>query len=107
MNQNRKRNEEMPNRSSSMEPAEGSRDTVMNSGSDLGTSSDRAMFDERMREGDRSSRNRGSDERGSESNSERNRSDNGRAGGVTNRALDQERAQQDRLPERGRSESER
>jgi hypothetical protein len=69
MDQNRNRNEEMPNRKSNMEPAEGSRDTTMN-------------------------RDRGG-------------SDRERAGGITNRPLDREQEQQHRLPERGRSQSER
>ena len=80
MDQNRKRDEDMPNRSSNMEKAEGSREDVTNSGEDLGTSSDRAMFDDRNSSG---------------------------GGGITNRGRDREQAEQDQLPPRGRSQSER
>jgi hypothetical protein len=79
MDQNRKRSEDMPNRASNMEPAEGSRDTATNGGKDLGTSSDRAMFDDRA---------------------------GGEAGGITNRPLEREQEEQNRLPERGHSQSE-
>jgi hypothetical protein len=48
MDQNRKRDADMPTRSSKMEPAEGSRETIRDSDKDLGSSSDRAMFDERV-----------------------------------------------------------
>lgn len=80
MDQNRNRSEDMPNRSSNMEQAEGSRDTVTNSGDDLGTSSDRAMFDER---------------------------NSSSGGGITNRGRDREQQEQDQLPPRGHSQSER
>jgi hypothetical protein len=75
MNQDRNRDEDMPNRQSNMEPAEGSRDTESERGSD----------------------------------GERNRSDSesrGNSGGITNRPLDRERCEQERLPERGQSQSE-
>ena len=78
MDQNRKRDTDMPTRSSNMEPAEGSRETVRESGKDLGTSSDRAMYSERV-----------------SSNS----------GGITNRPLDREESEQEELPERGRTKS--
>lgn len=65
MDQNRRRNQDVPNRSSNMEEAEGSRENV-----------------------------RGSD-----------RSRN--SGGITNRSLDREQCEQEQLPERGRSQSER
>lgn len=81
MEQNRKRNDDMPNRASNMEPAEGSRENVRNDADDLGTSSDRAMFDER------------------------NSSSGG--GGITNRGRGREQAEQDQLPPRGHSQSER
>jgi hypothetical protein len=80
MDQKRKRDDDMPNRSSNMEPAEGSRENVRNSGDDLGTSSDRAMFDER---------------------------NSSSGGGITNRGRDREQAEQNQLPPRGRSQSER
>ena len=78
MDQNRKRDTDIPTRSSNMEPAEGSRETVGESGKDLGTSSDRAMFSERV---------------------------SSNAGGVTNRPLDREKSEQEQLPGRGRSTS--
>ena len=102
MQQNRKRGNDMPNRSSNMEPAEGSRETVMNSGSDLGTSSDRAMFDERLSDGDRDGSDNSSSERGAGSGGERDRPNNG---GITNRPLDVEQSEQDQLPSRGHSQS--
>ena len=78
MDQDRMRDNDMPNRSSNMEPAEGSRDTAKSNG-DLGTSSDRAMFDER---------------------------NSSSGGGITNRGLDVEQSEQDQLPPRGHSQSE-
>ena len=105
MDQNRKRDQDMPTRSSNMEPAEGSRETVMNSGNDLGTSSDRAMFDDRMEEGDQSSSDRDSSSmRGVGLSRERSGSN---SGGITNRPLEQEQKEQDQLPPRGRAQSER
>jgi hypothetical protein len=68
MDQNRSRNEEVPNRESNMEQAEGSRDQVTNS----------------------------------ESSSSR-----GRSGGISNRPLDREQCEQEQIPERGESQSER
>lgn len=100
------------NRKSRMEPAEGSRESVRNSGSgDLGTSSDRAMFnDQSSRSGRGFSRSgsgaSGSSERGSGSSSERNRSGEN-SGGITNRELSREQREQEQLPERGTSQSER
>jgi hypothetical protein len=105
-----------PDHASRMEKAEGSRETVMNSESrDLGTSSDRAMFQDessdrlgsRPRSPNSSSRERGSgasDMRGRGSAGERNSSD---SGGISNRERSQEESEQDRLPERGRSQAER
>lgn len=106
MEQNRKRDQDEPNRSSNMEPAEGSRETALetdrmrnrDSGQDLGSSSDRAMFMEREPSEERE------DMTGSESSGERGRSD---AGGITNRELSRERSEQEQLPNRGRSQSER
>ena len=50
-----------------------------------------------------------SSERGRGSDGERNRAESGQSnsGGITNRPLDRERCEQDNLPERGRSQSER
>jgi hypothetical protein len=90
--------DDMPNRSSNMEPAEGSRETVRNSGSDLGTSSDRAMFDESMSEG--------GSERGLGESGERT-SGSSKGGGITNRELSREQSEQEQLPPRGQSQSER
>ena len=97
------------NRKSRMEKAEGSRENMRGSGSsgrDLGTSSDRAMWEK-----DSSSpRERGTGdtgERGMGSAGERNRSGSRseRGGGITNRGLDTEQREQEQLPERGRSKS--
>ena len=99
MEQNRNRDEDMPNRSSNMEPAEGSRETVRNSGSDLGTSSDRAMFDESMSEAGEQA-DRGS-EQGRGESGERNSGSN--SGGITNRELSREQSEQEQLPPRGQS----
>ena len=73
MNQNRKRDDESPTRSSNMEPAEGSRETLQDTTNDLGSSSDRAMFDERL-SGERSSGDTSRRERVKGSSSERGRS---------------------------------
>jgi hypothetical protein len=75
MNQNRK-DQDVPNRQSNMEQAEGSR------GKDESTG-----------------------ERGSGSEQDRSQG-RGRSGGISNRPLDEERHRQSRLPERGRSQSE-
>jgi hypothetical protein len=125
------------NRKSRMEPAEGSRETALenesssdrmseermrnrgSSSGDLGSSSDRAMMTGRsseersMSEEDASSSRSSSvsSERGRGSSGERNSGDSSRSssrsGGITNRDLDREQCEQDRLPERGRSQSER
>ena len=106
MEQNRNRNQDMPNRSSNMEQAEGSRESVESTESirnrpedDLGTSSDRAMFDDRD---SAEERDPSSSEQGHGSSRERNR-DN--SGGITNRPLDREQSEQQQLPDRGRSKS--
>ena len=76
-------------------------------GNDLGTSSDRAMFSDDLpsEQADRQSESdsRQPSERGSGSAGERNRE----GGGISNRELDREQNEQDMLPERGRSQSER
>ena len=78
MNQDRNRDQDTPNRQSNMEPAEGSR-----------TNS----------------------ERGSGAEGERNRMDESsrrnNSGGITNGPLDRERCEQEQLPDRGQSQSER
>lgn len=80
MNRNRKSSQDEPNRASNMEKAEGSRENVQGSGN---------------------SSERGS---GSSSGMKRGSSD---SGGISNRELSREECEQDQLPERGRSESDR
>jgi hypothetical protein len=108
-NRSRSRNQDMPDRSSNMEQAEGSREPSKDTESirnreedDLGTSSDRAMFDDRESAEERdTSKTPGAGEQGAGTSHE------GRptSGGITNRPLDRERSEQDRLPSRGRSRS--
>ena len=103
------------NRKSRMK-AERMRNRESSSG-DLGSSSDRAMMTGRSSEArdesessseSSSSSSRMSSERGSGSSGERNSGDSSsRTGGITNRDLDREQCEQDKLPERGRSQSER
>lgn len=114
------------NRKSMMEPAEGSRETALenermssggeksgdqvrnreSSARDLGSSSDRAMMTGRGGE-----ERETPSERGAGSSGERNRADEpdhgSNTGGITNRELDRELDEQQQLPERGRSQSER
>ena len=112
MNQDRNRNrsDDEPNRPADMEQAEGSRESFDQTESmrnrqedDLGTSSDRAMFEDRESAEERESL-RGSmpGDRGAGPSAERGRSN---AGGITNRPLDRERNEQEQLPDRGRSQS--
>lgn len=99
-NRNRNRDDEMPNRASNMEQAEGSRESHdlprNRQEDDLGTSSDRAMFQEResAEERDRAGRAR--------AGTPNRRED---AGGITNRPLEREQQEQERLPDRGQSQS--
>ena len=79
MNQDRNRDQDVPNRQSNMDQAEGSRD--------------------------RSERGRGADGERNRADSESSRSRN--SGGITNRSLDRERSEQDLVPERGQGQSER
>jgi hypothetical protein len=106
-NRTRTRNQDMPNRSSNMEQAEGSRESLTNTESmrnrqedDLGTSSDRAMFEDRETAEERET---DSNQQGPGPSQERGRSN---AGGITNRPLDEEQGEQEQLPQRGRSQSE-
>jgi hypothetical protein len=83
MNQDRMREQDAPNRQSNMDQAEGPRDNST-----------------------------GVSEQGRGSNTERNRADGGSprsssSGGITNRPLDRERCEQEQIPERGQSQSER
>ena len=78
MEQNRKRDTDIPTRASNVEPAEGSRETVGEDRKDLGTSSDRAMFSERV---------------------------SSNAGGISNRPLDREESEQEPRTDRGRTKS--
>lgn len=112
MNQDRKRHrdDEMPNRSSNMEQAEGSRESSTDAESmrnrrenDLGTSSDRAMFDEPEAAEERDTPSSSSTGGRSGSSSRERRRGNG--GGITNRPLDREQREQERVPARGRSHS--
>jgi hypothetical protein len=113
MQKNHDSSEERPNRQSNMERAEGSRasgrESMRNrddSGEDLGTSSDRAMYSgDTAEERDRMSGSPRSRERGAGSSDEKHSSR--RAGGITNRDLDREESEQQQLPDRGRSQSER
>jgi hypothetical protein len=79
MNQDRNRDQDMPNRQSNMEQAEGSRGD---------SSSERGQ-------GSSSERNR--------SDSASSRGSN--SGGITNRPLDRERCEQEQVPDRGESQS--
>ena len=80
MNKSRTGMQDDPNRASNMEQAEGSRENVRGSGS---------------------SSERGS---GRSSGMKRGSSD---SGGISNRELSREECEQDQLPERGKSESDR
>ncbi len=100
MGQNRTRtgNQDRPNRASNMEPAEGSRESAGDStrnrqDEDLGTSSDRAMFEDRE-----SAEEREQPMTPSQARARMN------AGGITNRPLDEENTEQEQLPPRGRSQ---
>jgi hypothetical protein len=81
------------------------------SSDDLGTSSDRAMFSDRSSSESRSGSS--SSERGMGSSGERNSGsgsgsrDSSSSGGISNRDLEREQCEQEQLPERGRSQSER
>jgi hypothetical protein len=106
MQQNRKRDKDVPSRASNTEQAKGSQERMTNrdpSDADLGTSTDRAMYDDegesRLKEKDRSG------ERGLGDSSERNRGSSD--DNIGNRAPDRGRKQQDQLPDPGRSQSER
>jgi hypothetical protein len=121
------------NRKSKMKQAEGSGDRSLDnermrsgesgermrnrdSSGDLGSSSDRAMMTGRSGESRTSPRDSSSSssssvtsERGSGSSGERNSDSDApssRSGGISNRDLDREQCEQDRVPERGRSQSE-
>ena len=134
MNQNSKDRQSVPSRSSNSDQGDGPRgeqcETDRMSGSermrnresstqDLGTTSDRAMMTGRNAEGrasedggpsssssasERSERGMGSSgEQNRESSSSRSRN----SGGISNRELDRQQSEQDSLPDRGRSQSER
>ena len=96
MNKDRK-DQDVPNRQSNMEQAEGSR---RNSQDDLDRDIDRSDMGSGM--GSKHERGFGSEQ---DSSTRRDRSDE-KAGGISNRPLDEERDRQNRLPERGRSQSE-
>jgi hypothetical protein len=77
MNQDRNRDQDLPNRQSHMEKAEGSRESIERGG---GAEGERNRTDSESRT----------------SNS----------GGISNRPLDRERCEQEQVPERGQSQSE-
>lgn len=114
MNRNRK-DQDVPNRQSNMEQAEGSREssrgTERNRASE-GSRDDRSVMSdqESFEHGSRTSevaRGMGSsNERGMESGRSSGKSGSESRGGISNRGLDEEREEQNRLPERGRSQSE-
>jgi hypothetical protein len=113
MNQSRKDDQDVPNRQSNMEKAEGSRQSERGAGQERGGTApsgghQRSVMDdqdafEHGSGGDAISRGMGSTgERGAGPDGERNR-----GGGISNRDMAREQDEQDRLPERGRSQSER
>lgn len=90
MNQKNK-DQDMPNRQSNMEKAEGSRESVLDS-------------TDRFEHGSRESElTRGK----SPSERERSRSERSKGAGITNRGIDREEEEQSHLPDRGDSGSER
>ena len=98
MGQNRNKDQDSP-RQSTMEPAEGSRDSGRNS-----ESQDASRDQTRFNDGD------AGEQRGSGSSGERGRDSNSserNSGGITNRGRDREMAEQEQLPDRGHSQSER
>ena len=113
MNQNRK-DQDVPNRPSNMEQAQGSREsgrgTERNRSSEASRHS-RSVMDsqESFEHGSRTSdvaRGMGSsNERGMESGRSSGKSGQSRSG-IGNRGFDEERDEQSRVPERGRSQSE-
>ena len=130
MNQDRKDTQDKPNRQSNMEPAEGSRESERTRGQQQGGSSGARQQGQRSALDDQESfeHGTGSDDvargmgsssgRGTGSNQERNmgssrernmssNEDRARGGGITNRGTEREQDEQDQLPERGRSQSER
>lgn len=101
----RNRDQDMPNRASNMEQAEGSRENAAESmrnrpDDDLGTSSDRAMFEDRESAEERDSAG-GAGRRRPRSTGEGGASN---TGGITNRPLDEEMNEQSQLPGRGDSQ---
>ena len=114
MNQNRK-DQDVPNRQSNMEQAEGSRGssrgTERNRSSESSGDGRSVMDDqESFEHGSRTSevaRGMGSSrERGMESGRSSGKSGTQSRSGISNRGFDEEREEQSRLPERGRSQSE-
>jgi hypothetical protein len=112
MNQNRTHDRDMPNRQSNMEQAEGSNAQERGRAQDRGgRGSAREHESSVMDDQDTFEHGSGGSgvskgmsqtgERGAGSGGERHR------GGITNRGADRERMEQDQLPERGRSQSER
>jgi hypothetical protein len=79
MNQDRNRDQDVPNRQSNMEPAEGSRE----------------------------SGERGQGSEGERNGMDREESRDRNSGGISNRPLDRERSEQHQLPDRGQAQSDR
>ena len=114
MNRNRK-DQDVPNRQSNMEQAEGSREssrgTERNRSSeasrdDRSVMSDQESFEHGSRTSDVARGMGSSNERGMESGRSSGKSGSQSSSGISNRSLDEERDEQSRLPERGRSQSE-
>ena len=113
MNQNRK-DQDVPNRQSNMEQAEGSRDSGRGSERNRSSESMRggSVMDnqESFEHGSKTSevaRGMGSSrERGMESGRSSGKSGTQSRSGISNRGFDEERGEQSRVPERGRSQGE-
>jgi hypothetical protein len=113
MDQNRK-DEDVPNRQSNMEQAEGSRDNYDNernrssdSSSDRGSvMDDQESFEHGSGTSDVARGMGSSSERGMESERSGGRSGGQIRSGISNRSFEEERDEQSRLPERGRTQSE-
>ena len=125
MNQNRK-DQDVPNRQSNMEQAERSRDesrgTERNRSSESTSRGSGSVMDDQetfehgsgtssVARGMGSSSERGMESgrsgiKGSDRQSGDRQSGDRQSGGINNRGLDEERQEQSRLPERGRSQSE-
>jgi hypothetical protein len=103
MNRNGKeQDQDMPNRQSNMEKAEGSRESVL----DNKESFEHGSGTSAMARGMGSSGSSGGSGSGSSSGKSSGAGNTRSRGGISNRSGDQERESQGRVPERGRSQSE-